>query len=193
MVAQHRRALLRVKDVPVVGADERVHADVGAGLVVGEQRRQVSLVELGGAVEADDRPHGFEDSPEQGPADRGVRGLDEFDRRRVVPEHHVGVGAQGGDVIDAADDETLLPQRGERLVELGGELGAVSVAEFGGSGEDRVRDVAGLLVGAFDLLLGGLGVVAHCFSFVSSGLSVVISRSATVWARPMQAGMPTPE
>lgn len=130
----------------------------------------------------------------------------------MVPEHHIGVGAQGGDVVDAADDESLLTQGRERLVDLGGEFGPVGVAEFGGRGEDRVRDVAGLLVGAFDLLFGGLRVVAHGVSFVSCVFSAVVGsvfdcrvgldgaqavgasvrRSATVCARAMQAGMPTP-
>ena len=165
MVTQHLGTIGRIEQIPIVGAHERVDADVVAGNVVDQQRRQMGLVELGRPVDADDGPDGLEESAEQAAADDRIGRLHDLDRGRVVPEQDIGVGAQGGDIVDAADDESLFLQRLQGRQQLIGEFGAVGIAEFTGRGIDGIGDVPRLLVRFLDLGFGGLSVIAHSNSF----------------------------
>ncbi len=72
----------------------------------------MSLVELGGAVEADDRPHGFEDSPSR------VLRIAEYAAwtSSIVGAWYQNITSASArraeTSTDAADDETLLPADG---------------------------------------------------------------------------------
>ena len=51
VLGEQAAALDVLEEVPLVGPHERVHADVAARLLVGEERRQVAAVELRRAVQ----------------------------------------------------------------------------------------------------------------------------------------------
>jgi hypothetical protein len=109
VVGEHLAPLVVGQQVPLVGADERVDADVVARVLAGQERRDVALVEFGGPVARDVAPHGLACAAQGGDAaEVGVDGLEGFDARRVRPDHEVGVGAQSGDVVEAADHDALV-------------------------------------------------------------------------------------
>ena len=54
---EHLAALVVGQQIPLQRPHERVHADVVAGLLTGQERRDVALVELGGPVQRDRAPH----------------------------------------------------------------------------------------------------------------------------------------
>jgi drug/metabolite transporter (DMT)-like permease len=51
VLGEHPAAVGGVEQVPLVGADERVHAQVASRLLTGQERRDVPLVEFGGPVQ----------------------------------------------------------------------------------------------------------------------------------------------
>ncbi len=109
MVGEHLAPLVVGQQVPLVGADERVDADVAARLLPRDERREVALVELGGPVQRHLAPHwGARPAERGGAAQVGVGGLQGLDVVRVRPDHEVGVGAQSGDVVQAADHDALV-------------------------------------------------------------------------------------
>ena len=63
--------------------------------------------------------------PELGAQQPVVGRLHGLDVLGVPPHHEVGVGAQPGDVVDAADDDALPLDLGEQRLDLGRDLGAV--------------------------------------------------------------------
>src|SRR5680860_1090864 len=65
----HIPAFLAHEEVPLVGPHERVHTDVLPGLLVGQESRDMTLVELRRPVQRHLRPHRVEAGPEGGPAE----------------------------------------------------------------------------------------------------------------------------
>ena len=111
------------------------------------------LVELGGTVQSHRRPGRRQAPPDGGAAQRAGGGLQRLRGRRVPPDHQVGVGAQGRDVVEAAQRDALPGEVADQFGQFGGRLvgGRVQVT---GPGVDRERRVDDLRV---DLPRGGPG------------------------------------
>ena len=170
VLGEHRAALLVLEEVPLVGADERVDAHVLLGVLVGEERRDVGLVELRRAVQRHLRPHRVEAGAEGGAAEAVVRRLQLLAGGRVRPHHHVGVGAQTADVVDAAHDRVGLVELGEELLDLGALGRAVRVgAQHVTEAEDRPHGVADRVVDLAHAGGVGHGVAhgTHCAAWLS--------------------------
>jgi hypothetical protein len=105
MLGEHPAALGRVEEVPLVGAD--VDADVAPRLLLGEERRNVPLVELGRTVQRHRGPRRLAGLAEPGPAERRVGLLQLLGGRGDGPQQVVGVGAHPLDVVDAPGDDAL--------------------------------------------------------------------------------------
>src|SRR5690606_3768510 len=154
--------------VPVVGAHERVDAHVVAGRLVGEERRDVRAVELGGAVQRHVRPHRLHGAAQAGAPEQAVRLLEQVAVLGVPPDHQVGVGAQAREVVGAADRDVLGGELVEQLLDLvrvtGTVLGQhVLQLEDGPQGvADDLVEVPGQLALVRDPVGGGGGgVVTH--------------------------------
>ena len=80
----------------------------------------MALVELRRAVQGDLRPHRLEARAERGAAQPLVGVLELLDVLGVPPDHHVGVGTQAAQLVDAAHHDVV----GGELVEQVGDLGA---------------------------------------------------------------------
>ena len=86
-------------------------------------------VELRRPVQGGLAPDRREPTAEGGTAKPVVRALEPFAGLRMPPHHHVGVGAQPGHVVQAADHHVLSGQLGEQLLDLGRLGGAVGLAQ----------------------------------------------------------------
>ena len=106
----------------------------------------------------------------------------------MPPDHHVGVGAQAADVVDAANDDVLPGEFGEELLDLGGLGRPVGTAVVGTEQvlepEDRPHGVAD---GVVDLAGEGGLAVAH-----GSIVPGWVMAAAARWAEAITAGIPTP-
>src|ERR671912_1992423 len=197
---EHVTALLVVDQVPVVGPDERVDADVAPRLLVGHEGGDVALVELSRTVQRRDRPHRVQVLPVCRAQERVVCLLERLDGLGVPPDHDVRVGPQTGDVVRAADDDVAGREVGEQLLDLGRERAAVLVAERFGDGEHRPHGVADGVVdladpGGTGLGRGGAAGVGHGGRAPRWGGVVLrwwtVAAAARV-AEAMTAGTPTP-
>ena len=107
VLGQQPATLGRVEEVPLVGAHERIHADVTARFLLGEEGRDMALVELGRAVQRHHRPDGLAAAAEPGAAEAHVQFLKIISGGRHPPEHEVRVGPQPLDVIAAPGGDAL--------------------------------------------------------------------------------------
>jgi hypothetical protein len=142
VLGQQVTALLVGQQVPLVRAHERVDADVVAGRLTGQERRQVALVELGRPVQRHHRPHRRQVASQHRAPEHPIRLLQRLGARRVPPHHEVGVGPQRGHVIRPAHHHVLARQLLEQAVDLGHDLVARRRAELVGDPEHRPHRVS---------------------------------------------------
>ena len=128
--------------------------------------------------------------PKRGAAQLLVGVLELLDLLGVPPDHHVGVGTQAAQVVDAADDDVVGLELGDQLLDLACLLVAEGVlTEDVAQPEHRPHRVADRVVEL--ACLPGAGPR----SFLGHGS--IVARSATTFAaassaEAMQAGIPTP-
>ena len=91
------------------------------------------LVELGVAVHAHGVPGGQERTEQARTAKLAEGPLQAFGGGAVQPQHHVGVGAQPRDVVDAAKGDVFVLDEVDDVVELAHEAGHVVPVEVVGA------------------------------------------------------------
>ena len=79
----------------------------------------MALVELRRAVQRHLRPDRLEPAAERRTPEAVVGDLELLGVGGVPPDHHVGVGAQAGDVVDPADHHVVLGQLLDERLDLG--------------------------------------------------------------------------
>ncbi len=156
------------------------------GLLTGQERRQVALVELGRPVQRRLRPDRLQVGTEGGAPQQPV-GLLERVRRRCVPPHHeVGVGAQAGHVVGAPHDDVLGRELLEEGVDLVGQVGRAAPAAARDL-EHRPHRVAEVALSS--RIRAALVCCRH-----DSVLAPILAerRSAAAWPLAHRPAIPTP-
>ena len=177
-------------DNPVTTSPRRVltlASGLGAGLLLGEEGRHVRLVELGRAVQRHLRPHRLEGGAQTGTPEPVVGVLQVVGRRRVHPQHDVGVGAQRGHVVPATDHDVLGRELLDELVDLARDGRAVGITERPGRAEDRPARVADRVVD----VAGGLALLRALAARAGGGAGGRVSHVA-ILRRPRAAAKSTP-
>jgi hypothetical protein len=126
-----------IEQVPLVGADERVHAGIVPRRLLREERGNVALVELGGPVQRHRAEYRLACAPEPRPPEGRVHLLQLVGGARYPPQHVVRVGAHALQVVAAARHDALA----RRLVQHLGELGARRVPVAGAVEQGAVGDL----------------------------------------------------
>jgi hypothetical protein len=190
VLGEHAAAFLVGQQVPLVGPHERIDADVGAGLLAGQKRRDMTLVELGRPMQRHTAPHRRTGPSQRGGAPEiGVSRLQRLDALGVRPDHEIGIGPQPRDVVEAAHHDAafflLLEKRGCVI-----DYGVALLAELAGPHrkhrEHQVakRRVQGVIV--------EFGHETYRATSASEASMALITRSTARPAAPIHAGTPIP-